>query len=289
MPTQFDLDNAHDDDISGLPGDARELYHRLEHDGAASREIIAQINQRLQQQINQRLQQHITQLSVGQIAANQEPERIATIDTLTPSPHGIETTLQVPRHTTMRRWAPVLAAAAVVIAFVAAVSLNAGLRTGTPSPRLTPPVNDLSGVPLTPVATPGPAARPLSWVVTALHRQGNCSPVYPSSYFHAGDMVWVFVILKQPARGHTISVRWFMNGDDVTPPSGDRTTLILGDNNPNACFSLQYPSPGKGSVKVYWDRPVNDAGNSPNDASLMATINFAVLPPGYGTPTLGSA
>ena len=151
----------------------------------------------------------------------------------------------------------------------------------------TQPAVDLSGIPVTPVATPGAAAKTakLSQVVTALHRQGNCSPVEPSSYFHVGDAVWVFVILKQPAKGHTISVQWFVNGTDVNPPSADKTTLILGDNSASACFSLQYPTPGKGSVKVYWDRPANDADNNPYDPSLMATINFAVLPVGYGTPT----
>ena len=288
MPTRFDLDNARDDDINGLPVDAQELYHGLEHDGADSREIIAHINQRLQKRI--------TQFSATPITASHETEAIATVSAPTPSPHAIETTRRAPRHTIIRRWAPVLAAAVVVIAFVTAISVNAGLRAGSPSllhgPAVinqTPPAIDLSGVPLTPVATPGPAARPLAQVVTALHRQGNCSPVGPSSYFHVDDAVWVFVALKHPEPGHTISVRWFVNGTDVNPPSADKTTLILGDNNASACFSLQYPTPGRGSVKVYWDRPANDAGNSPNDPSLMATMNFAVLPPGYGTPIPGSA
>jgi hypothetical protein len=42
-------------------------------------------------------------------------------------------------------------------------------------------------------------------------------------------------------------------------------------------------------VKVYWDRPANDPDNDPNDPALMATISFAVLPLGYGTPTPGPA
>lgn len=152
----------------------------------------------------------------------------------------------------------------------------------------TQPVLDLSGVPVTPVATMGPAAKPLSQVVTALHRQGACNPVDPSSYFHVNDNVWVFVILKQPAQNHTISVRWFSNGTDVNPPSIDKTSLTLGPNNAGACFSLLYPSPGTGSVKVYWDRPSGDTNNSASDPALMATINFAVLPAGYGTPTPGA-
>lgn len=153
----------------------------------------------------------------------------------------------------------------------------------------TPQTIDLSIVPLTPVATPGPAAKPLSQVVTALHRQGNCNPVDPSSFFHVGDSVWVFVILKQPAQGHVISVRWFANSTDVNPPSQDNTTVTLGPNNAGACFSLQYPSAGNGTVKVYWDRPANDKSNDATDPALMATINFAVVPQGYGTPTPGAS
>ena len=181
----------------------------------------------------------------------------------------------------------VLATVAVVIAFVAALSVNEGQRSGNPLLRQTQPAIDLSGVPLTPVATPGPAAKSLAQVVTARARQSNCNPVDPTSYFHVGDAVWVFVILKQPAPGHTISVRWFANGTDVNPPSADKTTQTLGANTAGACFSLQYPSAGKGSVKVYWDRPANDTGDDLTDPALMATINFAVLPPGYGTPTPG--
>jgi hypothetical protein len=150
---------------------------------------------------------------------------------------------------------------------------------------MTPQAVDLTGIPLTPVATPGPAAKSLTQVVTALHRQGNCNPVDPASLFHVGDAVWVFIILKQPAPGHTISVRWFANDTDVNPPSQDKTTLTLGPNNAGACFSLQYPSAGRGMVRVYWDRPANDKGDDPNDPALMATIRFGVVPANYGTPT----
>ena len=144
---------------------------------------------------------------------------------------------------------------------------------------------DLSGVPLTPVATPGPASKSLSQVTTALHRQGNCNPVDPSSLFHVNDSVWVFVLLTQPNPGHTISVHWFSNGINVNPPAQDKTTLTLGANNAGACFSLVYPSAGKGMVKVYWDLPKGDSGDDPNDKALMATIYFGVVPTNYGTPT----
>lgn len=282
MPTEFDLDHAHDDDISGLSGDARELYHRLEQDGANSRETIAHINQRLQR--------HIAKLSASETPATPEPAPLATASVPTHAPHAIESARRAPHYMTVRRWATVLATAAIVIAFVATLSVNAGLRGGGPpargpSARQTQPGIDLSGVPLTPVATPGPAARLLAQVVTARHRQGNCSPIDLSSYFHVGDVVWVFVILKQPAAGHTISVRWFADETEVNPPSPDKTTLILGDNNAGACFALQYPASAKGTVKVYWDRPANDVGDDSTDPSLMATIHFAVLPMRPGTLT----
>ncbi|HEU5348406.1 MAG TPA: hypothetical protein VFU63_07315 [Ktedonobacterales bacterium] len=149
----------------------------------------------------------------------------------------------------------------------------------------TPLTVDLKDVPVTPVATPGPQAKLLSQVVTARARQSNCAPVDPTSLFHVNDAVWVFVILKQAAPGHTISVRWFANETDVNPPSTDKTSLALGNNNAGACFSLQYPSAGTGMVKIYWDRPANDTGDDPQDPALMATIRFGVVPANYGTPT----
>ena len=209
MSTPFDIDNTRDDDVSSLPVDAQALYHRLTRDGADSRERIAQIDQRLQGRI--------AQLSATQIAPNPEPESTHPGQCATAAPIPGKGTRRAPRYQTMRRWGTVLATAAVVITFVVILSVNAGLRSGGVSSHQTPPVIDLSGVPLTPVATPGPAARPLSQVITALHRQGNCNPVDPSSYFHVGDAVWVFVILKQPAQGHTISVHWFANGDRCQP------------------------------------------------------------------------
>lgn len=149
----------------------------------------------------------------------------------------------------------------------------------------TQPAINLMGIPVTPVATPGPASKSGMQVITALHRQGNCNPVDPSSLFHVNDSVWVFVILPTASPGHTISVRWFSNGTDVNPPQQDKTTRTLGQNESGACFALGYPSPGRGMVKVYWDRPQNDKGDDPKDPALMATIMFGVVPANYGTPT----
>lgn len=151
---------------------------------------------------------------------------------------------------------------------------------------------DLSKVPVTPVATPGPAAKTLTQVTTALHRQGNCVPVDPTSHFHIGDTIWVFVILKQASPGHKISVRWFVNGTFVDPPKqgpGYTETDLSGNTEGGACFGMPIPTTGTGTARLYWDRPANDTGDSDTDPALMAKINFAVLPQGYGTPTPGAA
>jgi hypothetical protein len=150
---------------------------------------------------------------------------------------------------------------------------------------------DLSNVPVTPVATPGPAAKSLTQVTTALHRQGNCVPVDPTSYFHNGDIIWVFVTMKTQAPGHSISVRWFLNGTYVDPPvqGPGHTVTVLKDGEAGACFQLQVPTPGEGTARLYWDRPANDVGDNPSDPALMATIYFAVVPPGYGTVTPGAS
>lgn len=148
---------------------------------------------------------------------------------------------------------------------------------------------DLTNVPVTPVATIGPssASKQLSQVITALHRNGTCIPADPTSYFHQGDVVWVFVTLKAAAPGHTISVHWFANGADVNPPNAGpgHTETPLQANQAGACFSLQYPSAGQGSVRVYYDRPASDTRTDLNDPSLLAVINFGVLPQGAPTPT----
>lgn len=122
MPTQFDLDNAHDDDMMGLPTDAQELYHQLLRDGEDSRASIARINQRIQE--------HITHLSATQPWDASEPEPRATDTTSASVQQPIQVPRVMPRYPAMRRWATVIATAAVVIAFVAILSMNARLRSG---------------------------------------------------------------------------------------------------------------------------------------------------------------
>ncbi|HEU5347265.1 MAG TPA: hypothetical protein VFU63_01510, partial [Ktedonobacterales bacterium] len=142
MPIQFDLDNARDDDMSGLPGEAQELYHWLEQDGADSRETIAQINQRLQTRI--------AQFGATQIAANTEPELLATGNAPTPACRAIEITRRTPRFTNMRHWVTAVVTVAVVIAFFAILSVNAGRRSnGASSHQMPAGVASQTNVPVT--------------------------------------------------------------------------------------------------------------------------------------------
>ena len=128
-------------DVSGLPVDAQALYHRLTRDGADSRDSIARIDQRLQGRI--------AQLSATGIAPNPELESLTTASAPRQRPYPEQGTRRAPRYPTMRRWGTVLATAAVVITFVVILSVNAGLSSGGSSSHQTPPVIDLSGVPLT--------------------------------------------------------------------------------------------------------------------------------------------
>jgi hypothetical protein len=143
--TPFDQeawDNANhahaDDDVSGLPEDARELYHELMGDGAASRERIAQIDQRLRERV--------ALLSATQAGPTPEPvsEAAATVSTLRSAPqrsrHAEPSIWRAARSSAPRRWVTILATAAVVAAFVTVLSMNAGRRSGGPQGGGTPTV-----------------------------------------------------------------------------------------------------------------------------------------------------
>ena len=193
MSTPFDVDNTRDDDVSSLPVDAQALYHRLTRDGADSRDSIARIDQRLQGRI--------AQLSATQIAPNPEPESLTTDSAPRQRPYQEQGTRRAPHYPTMRRWGAVLATATVVITFVVILSVNAGLRSGGPSSHQTPPVIDLSGVPLTPVATPGPAARPLRRRIVAPNTRWRRIADDRMDRPHAARLLHEFQRKRPPSHG----------------------------------------------------------------------------------------
>lgn len=161
----------------------------------------------------------------------------------------------------------------------------AGLFSGPLKRQLTPAVISYQGVPTAPAATQGPAAKNVAGVVTARGVDNNYAPVDPTSHFFVGATVYVVLQIRQVPKGtqHTISVRWFLNNQDIQlPPNALVKKQVIQDSN--AYFGLTYPQPGVGIAKVYWDKPDSDSGDGADNQYLAATIYFAVQPP-VPTPT----
>ena len=149
-------------------------------------------------------------------------------------------------------------------------------------------VVNLSGVPVTPVATPGPN-KSISHVVTAQGVDSGLNALNPTSHFLIGANVYVVVSVRGIPKGqqHVVSIRWYLDGHDVQLPTDEKLKQqVSGDSN--IFFALNYTAPGIGMARVYFDRPNPDPnGDSDTDPYLGATIKFAVLMP-QPTATPGS-
>jgi hypothetical protein len=150
--------------------------------------------------------------------------------------------------------------------------------------RLTPQVYDFSQVPVTPVSTPGPAAKYVVSVVTARSVDDNLQPVDITSHFPVNSQVHVVVQVRNFPAGekHTVSIYWYLNGIDTQVKRGDLYTSKQVTSNTNVRFRCVYPATGVGMARVYWDRPDNDTSDQAHDPRLAQTIYFAVEQP---TPT----
>jgi hypothetical protein len=73
---------------------------------------------------------------------------------------------------------------------------------------------------------------------------------------------------------HRLSVRWLLDGRLVQVSGAHSSSLVM--RNGNVSFSMIYPSPGTGSVGVYWDEPVGDNNDFPNDNFLVQTSSFTM-------------
>ncbi len=154
-----------------------------------------------------------------------------------------------------------------------------GPRISTSQQNPTPFIN-FTQVPGTPAATPGAAAKYVTSATTARNVDNNFAPVDITSKFTVNSMVYVVLSVRNVPKGtqHTLSVRWFLNTLDVQlPPSALIKKDIVQDSN--AYFALQYPQPGLGMVKVYWDRPANDSDDSDTNPYLAQKLYFAIQPP----------
>jgi hypothetical protein len=90
---------------------------------------------------------------------------------------------------------------------------------------------------------------------------------------------------------HTISIHWFYDGQDLGLPARLGSTYQSVNSDQVVYFRLQYPAPGLGMAKIFFDLPSSDSGDQANDPYLAGQIFFAVdaagtgTPPGTGTPS----
>lgn len=147
--------------------------------------------------------------------------------------------------------------------------------------HLTPVTYNFTQVPATPAATPGPAVKFVTSATTARNIDNNFAPVDITSKFTVNSYVYVVLSVRNVPAGttHTVSVRWFLNGLDIQLPPNALTKNDHVVKDVNAYFALQYPQPGLGMAKIYWDRPANDSGDGSTNQYLAQTIYFAIQPP----------
>ncbi len=176
--------------------------------------------------------------------------------------------------------------ASCALAAVVGKDRLAFFASGPISRTPTPVAFSTALVPVTPVATVGPGGGHISNVVTATGVDAQLNPTGLTSHFVVNSNVYVVMGARQIPKGesHTISIRWFLQGQDIQLPANNGTSVsVTGDRQ--VFFSLVYPQPGLGMVKVYFDKPANDKGDDPKDPSLAATIYFAVeMPTPVPTP-----
>jgi hypothetical protein len=145
---------------------------------------------------------------------------------------------------------------------------------------VTPQAYSTVGVPITPVATPGPQHAYVTNVVTADGFSTDLVPVNQTSHFTAGQEVFVICLVRGIAKGqrHTISIHWFFDGVDMGLPIVNGKTSNEVTSDQIVSFALQYPTPGLGMAKIFFDLNSTDNGDQANDPYLAAQIYFAIDP-----------
>ncbi|MGH2515837.1 MAG: hypothetical protein ACRDHP_09290 [Ktedonobacterales bacterium] len=160
--------------------------------------------------------------------------------------------------------------------------------------HITPSAISTDGVPVTPVATPGPSQKFVTNAVTAAYVDNKGVPVTPTSKFAVGAYVYVVVNVRNIPKGqsHVVSVRWFFDTVYLPISNSNTSQTVTGDFNVD--FALTYGNAGVGMAKIYFDRPASDKGDSPTDPTLAQTIRFLIVQPagtttpGTGTPKSGT-
>jgi hypothetical protein len=69
-------------------------------------------------------------------------------------------------------------------------------------------------------------------------------------------------------------VRWYINGQLARWPGSYTYATVAQDGL--LSFSLPYETAGEGIVKLFWDEPVGDSNEQPNDRFLAQAVAFTV-------------
>jgi hypothetical protein len=95
--------------------------------------------------------------------------------------------------------------------------------------------------------------------------------------FHTDQQVYLVCRVEGVNAGerHRLSVRWLLDGKLVQAAGAHSSALITQDGC--VSFAMSYPASGAGVAKVYWDEPVSDGNDIPNDNFLALTRSFTVL------------
>jgi hypothetical protein len=128
--------------------------------------------------------------------------------------------------------------------------------------------------------TPGPQARFVPVVVTATGVDRNGAPVNPTAHFAVGTPVYVICHVRGVLLGqsHRLTIRWYAQGQLARVPGAYASATVTYDGP--LAFSVTYTSAGAGMVRLYWDEPIGDSNEQPNDHFLAQAIAFTVQEPG---------
>jgi hypothetical protein len=128
--------------------------------------------------------------------------------------------------------------------------------------------------------TPGPQAPFVPVVVTATGVDQNGAAINPTSHFAVGMPIYVVCRVQGVRSGesHRLTVRWYIQGQQARVPGAYTYATVSHDGL--LSFSVTYESAGAGLVKLYWDEPVGDSNEQPNDHFLAQATAFTVQEPG---------
>lgn len=124
--------------------------------------------------------------------------------------------------------------------------------------------------------TTSDAATHVVWAVVATGVDSPGAPVNPTSEFRTNQQVYLVCMVEgvKAEESHRLSVRWLLNGTLAQVAGAHSSALVT--QNGAVSFALAYALPGAGAVKVYWDEPVADNNDVPNDNFLAQVVRFTV-------------